>query len=837
MLKKYFNNRQYSMDRNLIITSMFFGFAICGILLLNLETKHYTTGMRGYIAEQGIWAKKQKEAVIELIQYAHTHDENHYKKFNSYLLFINKSKQARQELDKPDPDMNLVHQDLLSGENSEINKEYMADVYRYLSRHNILKSLLGVNSFTQAFDERKLADHHIEQLQKIAAQLHQNIADHNLDEAGENEFVDQIYQLDKKLTGHEKNFTYLIDRAARHINGDLFETLMAIGLILLILFILASIKILVDLKNWKKSIISSLDQFRLLFENSMEGILLTSPDGKINAANDAARKLFGYSEQALNNLQCSDLVSDDEHSLHSFIENRNSKGFISGKLKFQTQSQINFIGQISSSIFKDERGNEQAYLIIRDITKSEKYLQKLEESEQGYRDLLNSIQDGIYIQDKNQRYLQVNEAGADMYGISKEQLIGKKPDEAIPELEHSFKMIDAYFDKALQGQPQIFEWWDKRGDAESYPTEIKLVNGSYKGEKVVIGVARDISDRKKAERKIRRNEQLFRQLFQNAPVGIIYFDRDRKLQNVNNSFESMFGYSADDLNNADLEEILVPDHLKNEARDIRRLAFAGQPEQLETVRKKKDGSLLSVKMALIPVISRQEIIGIYVLYMDITDRKLAEERKVLLSEIHHRVKNNMAIISGMLQLQAFETDDPKIKEMLYDSQLRIQSMASIHELLYQSNQFTNINFRDYLNKLLLNIKGTVDMELYNNIELKLNVDDVFLNINQAIPSALVLNELITNSYKHAFRKGEKGRIEIRVTENEGEIEMVVQDNGVGLPDDFETSHSDSLGMTLVNTLVSQLEADFSIQNGHGSRFKIDFQKDEHLKGSASAVLN
>lgn len=829
------------MDRNLIVMSIFFAIVIIAILLLGIETKHYTTGMRGYVAEQGIWAKEQKEAVIELIQYAHSRDEKHFKNYQNHIGFIESSIAAREEMDKPNPDLKLVNKELMAGDkDGDINKQDMIEVYRHLDSNSYLSSIFGGKSFNKAFAERDLAEQHMAALQDKAYELHHLIETHELSEAREDSMVSKIYQLDQHMTGHEKKFTYLMDKAARHVEGELFYTLTIVGIILLVLFLAAASKLLFDLKNWKRSIITSLDQFRLLFENSAESILLISPDAQIKAANPSACKLFDITEKKLLNKNCSELILESKRDKTKFFQNLDKKGYNAETLEFKTMNGTSFIGHISSSVFTDEQGDRQAYCLIRDVTKREEYLKRLEENEQGYRDLINSIRDGIFIQDKNERYVQVNEEAADMYGIPKNSMIGKKPEELEPDLKESFKSIRTYFIKAYHGDPQIIEWWGKKVEGELHPKEIKLVSGSYKGRKVVIGVARDITERKKAEKKIKKNEQLFKQLFLNAPMGIVFYDREKNVKKVNHSFESMFGYTENELKHIDVFKELVPQHLKDEANDIARLALAGQPEQIETVRKKKDGSLISVKMALIPVISNQQVIGIYAMFTDITDRKLAEERKILLSEIHHRVKNNMAIISGMLQLQSFETDNPEIKNLLHDSQLRIQSMASIHELLYQSDHFTDINFKAYMEKLIRNIQSTLDndIDIQKKIELELNVDDdISLNINQAIPAALLMNELITNAYKHAFTNQDKGSIDVRVEEIKSEIELLVQDNGKGLPDDFEKSSADSLGMTLVDTLVNQLEARLSIGNGVGSKFQIKFHKDKHTKGSASALLN
>ncbi|WP_421772905.1 sensor histidine kinase [Gracilimonas sp.] len=202
-----------------------------------------------------------------------------------------------------------------------------------------------------------------------------------------------------------------------------------------------------------------------------------------------------------------------------------------------------------------------------------------------------------------------------------------------------------------------------------------------------------------------------------------------------------------------------------------------------------------------------------------------EEKNTLLAEIHHRVKNNLAVISGMLQMQSFKETDERIQKKLMDSTLRIKSMANIHEQLYQSNSFSNMDFDSGLKNLVNTILETMDD--HSKIETEFDIEPISLNINQAIPCCLIVNEVLTNSIKHAFLNMQKGLISIQVKKNNQQIILQITDNGVGFSDDTDPNSQDSLGMVLIQSLTVQLEAEYeykSRETGPGVLFRLSFSQ-------------
>jgi two-component sensor histidine kinase len=204
-------------------------------------------------------------------------------------------------------------------------------------------------------------------------------------------------------------------------------------------------------------------------------------------------------------------------------------------------------------------------------------------------------------------------------------------------------------------------------------------------------------------------------------------------------------------------------------------------------------------------------------------RKSLAEKEVMLREIHHRVKNNLQVISSLLSLQASYVDDDNLLTIFKDSQNRIRSMALIHEKLYQSEDLARVDFSDYITDLIRTLFSSYRVEP-DRIELSIDISDIKLNIGTSIPLALIINELISNSIEHAFADGRNGNITVKLHENnDHEYELVVSDNGIGLPDDFDVAAAEKLGFNLVNILVKQLDGVIDIGRDDGVRFTLKFK--------------
>ena len=343
----------------------------------------------------------------------------------------------------------------------------------------------------------------------------------------------------------------------------------------------------------------------------------------------------------------------------------------------------------------------------------------------------------------------------------------------------------------------------------------------------------EISERKQAEVTLRRNEERFRALFERSNDAVFIMNLDGIHLTANQQAADMFGYTIDELIGMSFEDVVVPGQLE-EAREKLDLLLARERIPIyERLVQKKDGTVFYVEINIALVSDENgQPLHIQSIVRDITDRKQIEsqilaslqEKEVMLKEIHHRVKNNMQVISSLLDLQADSLQDEQVRGLFKESQDRIKSMALIHEQLYQVPDLARIDFVNYVESLtshLLRSYGAKE----GNIVLHLDIAPLYLSIETAIPCGLIINELVSNAFKHAFPNGQAGQIWV-TTLHKAETEQLtlqIKDNGVGLPANIDLQQPRSLGMTLVMTLVKQINGMIEWQNDHGLKFRITFK--------------
>lgn len=355
----------------------------------------------------------------------------------------------------------------------------------------------------------------------------------------------------------------------------------------------------------------------------------------------------------------------------------------------------------------------------------------------------------------------------------------------------------------------------------------------------MIGTHRDVHDRKQAEQQLELQAVITRNMAEG--ICLVRAD-DGTIVYANPKFEQMFGYDAGELNGRHVSIVnYAPDREEAEAvnQAIRTTVLQNQEATYEVHNVKKDGTSFWCS-ATTSVFNHSSYGDVLVaVHQDITDRKQAEERiasslkekEVLLKEIHHRVKNNLGIVSGLLQIQARRAQDSASRAILQDSQNRIASIALVHEKLYRSENLANIDFSQYLQDLTIYLFDSYNISS-NQITLDIQVESVSLEIETAIPCGLIVNELVSNALKHAFPGNTTGTIQVRLAPLDTTITneqlnhlftLIVRDNGIGLPNGFDPESTQTMGFSLVQGLVAQIRGTIEINGQHGTEVKITFR--------------
>ncbi|TDQ82434.1 PAS domain S-box-containing protein [Dongia mobilis] len=450
------------------------------------------------------------------------------------------------------------------------------------------------------------------------------------------------------------------------------------------------------------------------------------------------------------------------------------------------------------------------------------------ESERQFRRIVEASPSALVMVDAEGRIELVNAQSERLFGYGRDELIGRSVEMLIPpRFRGHHPQLRNGFSTDPRSRPMGAgrELYGMRRDGSEFPVEIGLNPiETDQGLKILSAIV-DITER-------RRSAERFRRVVEAAPNAMVMISQQGRIEMVNAEAERVFGYDRSELLGQSIE-ILVPERFRSQHPALRHGFFAapasrpmGEGRDLFGLR--KDGSEFPVEIGLNPI-ETEDGTMILSAIVDISDRKQKEEsirqalreKDVLLSEVHHRVKNNLQIIHSLLDLQSSQIDDPTVIAMLRDSQNRIRSMSLIHQTLYQSKDFARVDFANFLDSLLPTLMDSYSTAS-DRIALSVAVDDVHLPLNQAIPCGLIVNELIANALKHAFPGGMRGRIDVASRRSgDNEVALSVSDDGIGLRDGQEIK-SATLGLTLVQMLARQLHGEISVNRRNPTRFDLTF---------------
>ncbi len=358
------------------------------------------------------------------------------------------------------------------------------------------------------------------------------------------------------------------------------------------------------------------------------------------------------------------------------------------------------------------------------------------------------------------------------------------------------------------------------------------------------GISQNVTDRRKAEEELLLSERRFRSLVQDGSDLVAILDQYANYEYVSPTSESVLGIPAEDLVGTNALDYIHPDDHRRITEIIEQLS-SGQRRNIAPFRfKNAEGNWRWIETTLTNMTEDPAVGGLVANSRDVTENKWQQqkiwealkEKETLLAEIHHRVKNNLAVVSGMMQLQITEEDGSRLTDKLQDSIVRIKTMANIHEQLYQSKSFSQLEFTNNIRSLVMDIQKTLQSD--TKVQIDFDCEPVLLNINQAIPCSLIVNEVVTNIFKHAFPGRAQGNIYITlsISDEDKQLHLSINDDGIGLPDEFDKSDVNSLGLNLIDVLSQQLEAKYRYEPGkEGTTFMLQFQKDSQ-KGIGNNLL-
>jgi PAS domain S-box-containing protein len=489
------------------------------------------------------------------------------------------------------------------------------------------------------------------------------------------------------------------------------------------------------------------------------------------------------------------------------------------------------------SVVKSEDGNKLLRGLMVDITAEKEQREKLQKNEARLKGIVDSPTNYLIRIDLEGRYTFCNRKYVEVFGWlhGGDDLLGVSYEGSV--MPYHRDRLNKTGQKAVENPGAVFQVeLDKPGPENSVKTtlwSINCITDSEGNPSEIQCIGIDITERKKVAKQLKLNEQRFKSLVQHGSDLIGICDEQGNYRYVSPTVKPILGYCPEELIGRNALEFI---HEQDQQRFLEIIAnlesttrFKIDPYRFRAA----DGSWMWLETHVTNLLDDPAVMGVVANSRDITEqvereeqiRSSLEEKKVLLAEIHHRVKNNLAVVSSMMQLQAYEEQEERVAGKLFDSMSRIKTMATIHELLYRSQSFSKLEFYDITEKLIESISSTYNTG--KDIEISLDIDRVQLNINQAIPCALLINEVATNIYKHAFEGRYQGSVEIQIREHDSRIELQIEDNGIGLPDDFDMKTVSSLGVKLIDVLTQQIDGqcDF-INTGSGTLFRLAFEKSE-----------
>jgi len=502
--------------------------------------------------------------------------------------------------------------------------------------------------------------------------------------------------------------------------------------------------------------------------------------------------------------------------------------------------------EVSTKYYLNKKtGKVEIQGVTRDITERKKAEMALRKSEKKYRAIIDASPIPYAINDDDENITYLNNSFIQTFGYTVEDIPTLEDwwPKAYPDEEYRRRVASTWLarvDKAKR-EGTAFEPMEliihcKNGMKRNVMADAASLEDSFKGEHLVI--LYDITESKHTEDALRRSESFFNSIFEQSVYPMWISDKSGNMIKINKANLGLFNISPEDyigkyniFHDSIIEEQGYIPLIKGvyEKGRIASFDLVYDSSKLKRFNIKKFTSLI-LHVTIFPIIDANGTITNAIIHLiDITGRKLAEEKiqnllqekELILKEVHHRIKNNMNTIIGLLILQADEQENSLTKSVLHDAAGRVRSMSVLYDKLYHCENNNSVSIKEYLPSLIDEIFRMFPK--MSSVEIDIQLDDIVLSAQKLSSIGIIMNELITNAMKYAFKESNKGRVTIAVSKKEKLISLIFADNGTGLPENISVDNSSGFGMQLLSMLVKQIKGAIKIERRNGTKFIIEFE--------------